>query len=166
MSILNASLPNPCLSSSFQPPIYEFSNFNISKHFRTEYPADWGYINGTVDFTIRDVANNYSLTCNWGPSLRVWSDEKEWSTWDCANSLTGKRIEPDSRTPTNLNINGSDFLKGQPLGSPIRIAQYWYCDPKNGSYPCVVSLSFPVEKEVTFNGLFDGQGSLPIPSGI
>lgn len=60
--------PNPCLSSSFQPPLYEFGNFNITKALRFYTPKEWSYLNGVVDFTIRDVANNYSLDCNWGPA--------------------------------------------------------------------------------------------------
>lgn len=124
-------VPNPCINSHFQPPIYEFGDFKLTKTFYQDNNT-FSYFNGTIDFRLTDVANNYTLYCNWGYK----SYESEARYWKHDNCVTaGGALPEDPRIVTLLNADKENLMKNNSLESPIKIAQFWYCDIVNGSYP-------------------------------
>ena len=128
-------LPNPCINSHFQPPIYEFGDFKIRKNFLRDndtgpYPP-W---NGTIDFRMSDIANNYTLYCHWG--YQNYEDSTNYENDNCVpeNGIPA----PDFRTVTLLSLDQQAIMQNNlSLSSPIKVAQFWYCDIVNGSYPYV-----------------------------
>lgn len=134
---------NPCANTSFQPPVYQFSNFTVTKDWWYDTPengtAPVYLFNGHLNFTLRDIANNFSFGCSLGydsVDLRGYaSDPKEWGWLNCIPE-TGIAQSSSTRTPTLLNINDRYLLwDNQSQQTPIRVAQYWFCDSANGSYP-------------------------------
>jgi hypothetical protein len=132
---LTPALPNPCINSHFQPPIYEFGDFNFTKRFFRDNDifSPW---NGTLDFRLSDVANNYILYCNWG--YRDYEDASNWENDNCVVITDQGAVPPsaDRRVVTLLSLDQEKLMnRNQSLESPIKIAQFWYCDIVNGSFP-------------------------------
>ena len=146
MSVTNisyVSLPDPCINAAFLPPIYEFSNFTVIKGWQWDRTGNETVVEnfrGYLNFTVHDTANNYSLLCDWGyrEYVRGYTGKAEdWGWLNCVPQ-TGAVSLPESRTVTLMNLNHTKNLwENKSLQSPIRIAQHWYCDIVNGSYPFV-----------------------------
>ena len=126
-----AQPPNPCTDSQFRAPIYEFDKLAVFKQFFNDNDNDPRRFLSAVNFTLRDVANNYSFGCNWGP--RNPGAGPSWETQDCVPE-TGP-VPDTSRSVTLLNLWPEFLLLNRSREGPVRIAQYWYCDIRNGSYP-------------------------------
>ncbi|KAK3381155.1 hypothetical protein B0H63DRAFT_560892 [Podospora didyma] len=135
--------PNPCLSSLFQPPIYSFSNLTVAKTFLYTEPEGsktWDdSFYGSVNFTLGDTANHYNLVCYWGPRDHI-AREEEWGTENCVyvrDSGTVAVPPVESRIVALLTLDGPTLLGpgNKSLENPIKITQYWYCDPRDGRYP-------------------------------
>jgi len=124
---------NPCTNGNFRSPVYEFDNVTISKYFRNDNDPQERFWFSTVNFTVRDVANNYSFHCRWGP--RNPQAGPSWETQDCIPD-TGPIPDP-SQAVTMLNLWPEYILMNKSDQDPIRLVQYWYCDIANGSYPDV-----------------------------
>jgi len=125
---------NPCTDGNFRPPVYELDNLTISKYFRNENDPQEKFWFSTVNFTLRDVANNNrSFHCQWGP--RNPQAGRSWETQDCTPD-TGPVPDP-SRAITLLNLWPEYILMNKSDQDPLRLAEYWYCDIVNGSYPDV-----------------------------
>jgi len=146
MAASNISLalpPNPCTNPLFQPPIYEFSNITVIKNFYRDSPDNDTVVDnyrGPINFTVRDVANNFSLNCSWGyfEYVRGYATTKEdWGWKNCVDPATGSALPIESRITVLLNLDQQELMgdRTRALQTPIRIAQYWYCDTVNGSYP-------------------------------
>ena len=56
---------------------------------------------------------------------------------NCVERETGAAPPIESKITTLLNLDKEVLFVNKSLQSPVRIAQYWYCDVVNGSYPCV-----------------------------
>ena len=54
---------------------------------------------------------------------------------NCVDPLTGAPSPMESRIAALLSLDRDALLLNKSLQSPVRIAQYWYCDIVNGSYP-------------------------------
>ena len=134
---------NPCVDDNFQVPVYKFSNLTVYKTFFNNNNTDPRFFFSTVNFTLRDVANNYSFRCNWGP--RNPGAGPSWETQDCVPE-TGP-IPDESRSLTLLNLWPEYLMLNKSSQDPVRIDQYWYCDIKNQSYPQV----YQSKVEVFFN---------------
>ncbi|KAK3342066.1 hypothetical protein B0T25DRAFT_358152 [Lasiosphaeria hispida] len=132
-NISHAPAPNPCTNALFQPPIYSFSNVSVAKTF----VGDYGNFRGTFDFTVRDAANNYSLHCSWGrgEARGYAASRDDWGWMNCVDPVTGIVPPSESRVSTLLNLDSKALLENKSLQSPVRIAQYWYCDVVGGAYP-------------------------------
>jgi hypothetical protein len=126
-----AQPPSPCTDGQFRIPIFEFSNLTVFKNFFNDNDTNPLRFLSTVNFTLRDVANNYSFHCNWGP--RNPGAGPSWETQDCVPE-TGSILDP-SRSVTLLNLWPEFLMLNKSREDPVRIVQYWYCDPRNGSYP-------------------------------
>ncbi|KAK0644442.1 hypothetical protein B0T16DRAFT_392794 [Cercophora newfieldiana] len=129
--------PNPCTNSHFQPPIYEFSDFKFTKTFFRDDVDIGAYdsYNGTIDFRLSDIANNYTLFCNWGYQEWPYDETNKWEGDNCVTS-NGEAPPDGSRILTLLNLDKENLMRNnKSLSSPIKIAQFWYCDIVNGSYP-------------------------------
>jgi hypothetical protein len=125
---LTNRLPNPCTDKTFSPPLYQFGDLNVTKIFwYDDYEGYWSVVN----FTVRDVANNYSFRCAWGPRDPLGGSN--WESHDCVPE-TGPTQDP-SRALILLNLQPQSLLKNKSSEDPVRLVQYWYCDIRNGSYP-------------------------------
>lgn len=142
--------PNPCLSDPLQPPVYQFSHLTVYKSFFNDYNTDPRFFWSTVNFTLRDVANNYSFRCNWGP--RNPGAGQSWETQDCVPE-TGPIPDP-SQSLTLLNLWPEYLLLNKSSQDPVRVVQYWYCDIEDQSYPQV----YQSRAEVFFNVTCPDQG--------
>jgi len=138
---ISAVAQNPCLSAAFQPPLYALSDISVIKTFERDYGGDDNRVSenfgGTFNFTVRDVANNYSLSCSWGRNERrgYGSKYNDWGWANCVDPATGTAAPFESRIATLLNLDSKALLRNRSLQNPVRIAQYWWCDVVNGSYP-------------------------------
>jgi hypothetical protein len=126
-----AQLPNPCTDGQFRAPVYELDNLGIFKDFYNDNDNNPNNFFTIVNFTLRDVANNYSFRCNWGP--RNPAAGPSWEIHDCEPE-SGPIIGP-SQSLTLLNLWPEFLMLNKSRDDPIRIVQYWYCDIVNGSYP-------------------------------
>jgi len=127
-------LPNPCINNHFQPPIYEFNDFKFTKTFSQDNDSSaYAFYNGTINFRLSDIANNYTLYCNWG--YRDYEEANKWENDNCVTS-NGEVPPADSRILTLLSLDKENLMgNNKSLSSPIKIAQFWYCDIVNVSYP-------------------------------
>lgn len=127
--------PNPCIDEGFQPPVYQFSDLAVDAFYLM------------ANFTVRDVANNYSLHCSWGSwgTYRQVKDGPDWYPQDCVPE-TGP-IPTLSQTVTLLNLLPEYLMMNKSDQSPVRLVQYWYCDIRNMSYP----QAYQSRVEVFFN---------------
>jgi len=121
-----SSPPNPCFDSRFQAPEYELADLAVYSSATVPLGDRWIKSFNHMAFTLRDVANNYTLLCNMS-SYYVGDD---WSTESCVPE-TG-RLTSYSRALTFLN---GAAPKGNSSVGTLTLAQYWYCDVVNGSYP-------------------------------
>ncbi|KAK5655144.1 hypothetical protein OQA88_6043 [Cercophora sp. LCS_1] len=146
---------NPCTHKNFQPPLYQLDGLSIEKVFVTnESPAGRGY-RASVNFNLTDVANNYSLSCTWGPR---WDDEGEfWQTQDCMT--VPAPVFNTSQTVTLLKLQPESLAMNKSADGPIRLARYWYCDT-NGPYPQV----YQSHVEITLNVTCPASGRADVAS--
>lgn len=137
----SAVAPNPCVNAGFQPPIYALSDISVIKTFERDYGGDDNRVSenfvGTFNFTVRDVANSYSLSCSWGQkeARGYGSKYNDWGWANCVDPETGTAPTFESRIATLLNLDSKALLRNRSLQTPVRIAQHWWCDIVNGSYP-------------------------------
>lgn len=132
----NSTLPNPCNNADFREPAYHIANIAIAKRLTDENEPDWGpaiRFWATLNFTLRDIANNYTLECKSTPK----SASSGWKHWgpDCAPAVGGK---PESKQVVTLfHFNPATLLENKSSENPVRLVRYWYCDkPESGqSYP-------------------------------
>ena len=57
---------NPCSNPHFRPPIYHVEDFMYRKQWL-------GYLNGAANFTLRDIANNYTFSCGNNELTGQWN---------------------------------------------------------------------------------------------
>ena len=132
---------NPCENPAFQPPIYSLGDINVIKTFERDYGGDDNRVSenfhGTLNFTLHDVANNHSLSCSWGQKEEHGYGAKynDWGWANCVDPETGAASSFESRIATLLNLDSKALLRNKSFQTPVRIAQYWWCDIVNGSYP-------------------------------
>ena len=159
------SVLNPCINPAFQPPIYTLSNISVIKTFERDYGGDDNRVSesfhGNFSFSVRDIANNYSLFCTWGQQQQQQQQQQpqqgkegsgygyasgynDWGWTNCiqvdpvtgTGSGTGMAPSWESRITTLLNLDSKALLRNRSRQIPVRMAQFWGCDVGvNGSYP-------------------------------
>ncbi|KAK0618915.1 hypothetical protein B0T14DRAFT_584163 [Immersiella caudata] len=145
---------NPCGNPTFQPPIYTLDNINVVKSFRSDGGADENNVrvnfDGTLNFTLSDVANNYSLSCSWGQRSDrgvaprgYGKDRGDWGYNNCVDPITGEAPPSESRVATLLNLDIQGLLRNQSPQSPVRIAQYWWDPPYQAHAEVSVDVTCP-----------------------
>jgi len=119
-----SSPPNPCLDNHFKAPEYELANLSVYSSLGGPFTQWWTKTWSYATFTLRDVANNYTLSCNMS-STYAGSD---WSRDSCGPDTYHLPNRPRALTLLNaLEANSS-------VGT-MRLVQYWYCETSNASYP-------------------------------
>lgn len=121
-----SSAPNPCLDSQFKAPDYELANLAVYSSLGGPFTQWWTKTWSYATFTLRDVANNYTLSCNMSSSY-VGTD---WSRESCGPDTS--RLPNQPRALTLLNALEA---KGNSSVGTLQLVQYWYCETINGSYP-------------------------------
>lgn len=122
--------PSPCGSSSFKTPVYEFSNLHADATFRVNGSTNPPYYH--TNFTVHDMANNYSLACDWGVSY--WSSYQDDPYFrDACQYIGANGFRGDFTHQTHLQVQL--FGVQDDSGRVLRLVQYWYCAQENGSYP-------------------------------
>jgi len=115
------SANNPCENRDFRPPVYSLSNFKYRKNQSSK---------GAANFTITDVANNYSIECGnaelSGDINFYTPDDTLW--YDCAAQHT---ISSPERGDI---ISSYQFGYGS---NKLRLEQEWACPRPTGLYPYV-----------------------------
>lgn len=125
----NSSLPpNPCNSPQFNPPEYEIANLVVLSNFQDGRPAWQNDSWSRATFSLRDVANNYTLLCD----LNSWTVVDYWY-WS-SDSCVPERGNTTSYPPSLTFLRVLDPTGSSSFGT-LDLAQYWYCNIFNGTYP-------------------------------
>lgn len=134
--------PNPCHDSTFVAPVYAIKNATASKTFypiATEGPSH-------VNFTVADIANNYTLDCRWAQEYAlVWGREGE-------GPFEIMEVQSDCVPTNDPDVHRFHNLFSTELSnsSTIRMAQIWICnDATGGAFPYVVPRSSIMESVLT-----------------
>ena len=123
--------PNPCIDKNFLAPVYQIDNLTVTKAFQYDDPFLTRAYLAVIQFTLRDLANKYSLLCTWGPGND--DSSSNWESQDCVPETSSIPTSP--QTVALLNIRPEFLMMNRSSEDPIRFVQYWYCDITNGSYP-------------------------------
>ena len=126
-------LPNPCLDSNFQAPVYDFLDWNVTRVYLNasgEHPNTFD-----IAVRLRDIPNNYSLNCagqhvirNSGPYEQRYTactPEGGFNDNSFRPIVSFELYEPIltlSTTPDGVGIN-----------SKVGLQQYWICTPPPAS---------------------------------
>ena len=116
-------IPSPCTDDGFSSPIYEVSNPRLEVH-QPQYDDDLPV--RKFNFRLRDLANNYTMNCTWGPVDMVYQ-----IYWFYSKCVTEDGSEVDDFMHRNLFKMKVD----NQLDKNLSISQIWVCEPKNGAYP-------------------------------
>lgn len=128
-SSLQGGAKDPCVNAQFRPPVYQFTNFSLSKEI-----FDSGTFLATFNFTLVDVANNRTLQCEW----EEWWSWRYWSHWEpgCHLSASSNVSISSSRHLGLLNIDPQGIAQNRSSETPISVIEYWFCDiGSNESFP-------------------------------
>ncbi|KAK1751131.1 hypothetical protein QBC47DRAFT_464326 [Echria macrotheca] len=134
-------LPNPCLDSTFQTPVYDFLDWNVTRVYLNasgEYPNTFH-----IAVRLRDSANNYSMNCAGDHMIRNTGPfEQRYTPCAPEGGFNDNSFQPlvsfELYEPI-LQESSIPNWAGQDLNSKIGLQQYWICtspaDPS--SYPRV-----------------------------
>ncbi|KAK3339805.1 hypothetical protein B0T25DRAFT_636249 [Lasiosphaeria hispida] len=130
----SAHLPNPCLDSDFQTPVYDFIDWNVTRVYlnaSNEYPNTFH-----IAVMLRDSANNYSLKCtgehvikNGGPYEQRYTHcapEGGFHDGSFQPIVSFGLYEPILTQSTEPGSVGR-------INSNVGLQQYWICTPPANS---------------------------------
>jgi len=121
----------PC-SGDFKPPVYEFNDFSVTASLYKGGGEPMGLLN--INFTMRDLANDVVLWCNWTITKMSSYGDDDW--YDVEDICTSDgRFKTDFRTQSYISVESFSIDEGKQ--GPISIVQFWYCERDDGSYPYV-----------------------------
>ncbi|GAB1319314.1 hypothetical protein MFIFM68171_09524 [Madurella fahalii] len=121
-AVTSQSASNPCENPHFHPPVYVISDFRYRKQ------QQHGSLQGAANFTITDIANNYSIACGnaelTGGINYYTPDDTRWFECDANHTLS---------SPDKGEVKmGYEFGYGS---NKVYVTQEWACPKPDGLYP-------------------------------
>lgn len=124
-------VPNPCTDSDFRTPVYEFTDFHITKTYLNSTPGIEYPYRVTISNTIRDTANGYTMQCS--------SEHRKDTSAYYGSVFTECVAGSDDRFQSLIAFNVYERLfdaLGRTNSSTLELQQVWYCARRgDGSYP-------------------------------